>query len=75
MEVNLKLKLKDEEELDSSGSKKEPKISNLSDVRCIVAFLELELLSDGKFTQVSSFYSWRTISSEKGECGHGAWYI
>ena len=54
MEVNLKLKLKDEEELDSIGSKKELKIPNVSDDRSIVAFLELELLSDGKFTQVSS---------------------
>ena len=64
MEVNLKLKLKDEEELDSSGSKKELKIPNVSDDRSIVAFLELELLSDGKFTQVSSSNLSSAISPE-----------
>ena len=62
MEVNLKLKLKDEEELDSS--KKELKIPNVSDDRSIVAFLELELLSDGKFTQVSSSNLSSVISPE-----------
>ena len=66
MEVNLKLKLKDEEELDSIGSKKELKIPNVSDDPSIVAFLELELLSDGKFTQVSSSNLSSAISPESG---------